>query len=188
MSEQTVSKSVHSIPQEIIEKIENQFCRQSRIQELEHPVFPKVDKVEFIRTYQDKEGTWEVFKVNGVMLVSVLNAKYWTWNTVERDEQQKKAFGERAKYIMKKENVPWELAKMAVKMNPVNIYNSESTANAGALNFIEVVKEVLNRYRIFAEERMPIERYLKDYVHYELGYLTYKQIGIIKEYWLSQNA
>lgn len=106
MSEQTVSKSVHIIPQEIINEIEQYFCEQSRIEEHEHPVFPKVEKVEFMRASQDRGSIWEEFKINDIILVSVLNGKAWTYITVENDEKQKKAFGKRVKYVMQKTGVP----------------------------------------------------------------------------------
>ncbi len=188
MSEQTVSKSVHKIPQRIIEEIEKKFSEPFLIPEFENPVFQKVDKVEFIRTYQNKEGTWEVFEVNGIVLISVLDAVCWTWDTVERDEAQKKAFGKRVRYIMEKSDVPWELAKMAVRMNPVNFYHPEHIANAEALNFIIDVKAVLGTYHIFCEGRMSIEEYLKRHARYHCGYLTDKQVRVIKKYWLSMDA
>lgn len=187
MSEQTVSKSVQFIPQRIVEEIEEFFGEPSTIPELEHPVFKKVDKVEYIGGYRNRDGIWSDFKVNGVIIISLfdVDAKYWTWKSVEDDEKQKKAFGKRVKYVMQKTGVPWELAKMAVKMNPVNSYNPEHVANADALNFIEAVKEVLDWYRINHKDGMSIERYLR-LSSYSLGYLTNKQILIIKEYWLSQ--
>lgn len=186
MSEQTVSKSVRKIPQRIIEEIENLFSEPSST-EFEHPVFQKVESVEFIRTFQNKDGTWEEFKVNGIILVSILDAEYWIWMSVEEDEKQKKAFGKRVKYVMQKTGVSWELAKMAVNMNPVNSYNPESTANGMAVNFIKAVKEVLDWYRLNPKDGMSIEHHLR-LSSYSLGYLTNKQIRIIKEYWLSQNA
>lgn len=185
MSEQTVSKSVHFIPQEIINEIEQYFCKQSKIEEHKHPVFPKVEKVEFIRASQDRGSIWEEFKINDIILVSVLNGKAWTYITVEDDEKQKKAFGKRVKYVMQKTGVSWELAKMAVNMNPVNFYNPESTANGMAVNFIKDVKEVLDWYRLNPKDGMSIEHHLR-MSSYSLGYLTNKQICIIKEYWLSQ--
>lgn len=185
MSEQTVSKSVHFIPQEIINEIEQYFCKQSRIEENKHPVFPKVEKVEFIRASQDRGSIWEEFKINDIILVHVLNGKAWTYITVEDDEKQKKAFGKRVKYVMQKTGVPWELAKLAVNRNPVDFFTSENRANADALNFIEDVKEASDNYRIFCKERMSVENYLR--IHFS-GCLSNKQICIIKEYWLSQNA
>lgn len=184
----TISKSVHTIPQWIIEDIENFFSEPSFVPELAHPVFQKVDKVEFIRTYQNKDGIWEEFKVNGIVLVSVLDNDCWTYRTVEDDEKRKKAFGKRVRYVMEKADVPWELAKIAVSRNPVNSWHSESTANADALRFIKTVKATLDRYRMFYE-RMPIEKYLKKYAYYYGSErLTDKQIRIIKEYWLSLNT
>lgn len=185
MSEQTVSKSVPTIPQRIIEEIEKFFSEPSTIPGHEYPIFQKVEKVEFIRTFQNKDGTWEEFKVNGIILVSVLDADCWTYKTVAKDEEDKKAFGKRVKYVMKEANVPWNLAKLAVKRNPVDSWHSESTANADALKFIEEVNEVLDKYRIFGKKRMSVEGYLNLCF---LAYLNNKQIQIIKEYWLSQNA
>lgn len=184
MSEQTVSKSVHFIPQKIINEIEQHFARQSRIEENEHPVFPKVNKVEFIRTYRREGKTWQEFKVNDIILVSVYNEKIWTYITVEADEEEKKAFGKRAKYVMEEANVPWDLAKIAVKKHPVNSWYSESRANANALNFIENVNKALVNYRNFWKERISVEDYLSGY--FSGDDLTNKQIRIIKEYWLSQ--
>lgn len=185
MSEQTVSKSVPTIPQRIIEEIEKFFSEPSTIPGHEYPIFQKVEKVEFIRTFQNKDGTWEEFKVNGIILVSVLDADCWTYKTVAKDEEDKKAFGKRVKCVMQEANVPWNLAKLAVKRNPVDSWHSENRANADALNFIEDVKETLDNYRIFCKERMSVENYLRVYFSESL---TNKQIQIIKEYWLSQNA
>lgn len=186
MSEQAVSKSVHSIPQDVIKEIEGIFGR-SRILTVEHPIIEKVDKVEFIRTYQRERSTWEQFKINDVLLVSIDKFKIWTWTTVEDDAKQKKAFGKRVKYVMGKAGVPWELAKIAVSKNPVASHMPEDRANAFALNFIKDVKEALEDYQAFNIARVPFEEHIKMSI-YDLGYLTKKQIGIIKEYWLSQKA
>ena len=187
MSEQTVSKSVHTIPQRIIEEIENSFSRPSSMN-FEHPVFQKVDEVEFIRTFKNKDGIWEEFKVNSIILVSVLDAENWTWITVEEDEKRKKAFGKRVKYVMQEANVPWDLAKIAVSRNPVDSWHSESTANIRAICFIKAVKEALDCYLNFYKERMSMEEYLEKSGYSYLGHLTNKQIQIIKEYWLSLNT
>lgn len=185
MSEQTVSKSVHSIPQDVIEEIESFFRNPPDIPELEHIIIEKVDRVEFIRTYQAGGGTWEEFKINGAILIRVSNENFWTWITVEENEKQKKAFGKRVKYVMQEANVPWDLAKIAVSRNPVDSWHSESTANADALKFIEEVKGVLDKYRIFGKKRMSLDGYLNLYF---LAYLSKKQIQVIKEYWLSLNT
>lgn len=187
MSEQTVSKSVHDIPQKIIKEIEDFFSEPSST-EFEHPVFQKVDNVEFIRTYQNKDGVWEEFKVNIIILIRVLNAEIWEYTTVEDDEKRKKDFGKRVKYVMQEANVPWDLAKIAVSRNPINLDNSESRANANALDFIEDVKEALLCYRYFCmRDKISLEEYLREYYR-SLRYLTNKQIRIINEYWLAQNA
>lgn len=184
MSEQNTSKSVPTIPQRIIKEIEDFFSEPSTTK-FEHPVFQKVESVEFIRTFQNRDGICEEFKVNGVILVCMIDEDCWTYKTVSEDKEDKKAFGKRVKYVMEKANVPWELAKMAVNRNPVDFFNSESRANEDALNFIEDVKEALVNYRNFCKERMSEENYLM--VHFS-GCLSNKQIQTIKEYWLSQNA
>lgn len=172
MSEQTVSKSVHKIPDTLVE-----FFKEIYKQE--------ISEVEFLRRYKDFEGTWEVIKVNKQFTAYMVNGRIWDITTAEKEREIKKAFGKRAKYVMEKANVSWELAKMAVKMNPVNSYNPESIANADALNFIEDVKEALENYRIFNGGRMSIEQHLRR-SRYSVGYLSNKQIHIIKEYWLAQ--
>lgn len=184
MSEQTVSKSVPAIPQRIIKEIEDFFSEPSTTK-FEHPVFQKVESVEFIRTFQNRDGICEEFKVNGVILVCMIDEDCWTYKTVSEDKEDKKAFGKRVTYVMQEANVPWNLAKLAVKRNPVDSWHSESTANADALKFIEEVNEVLDKYRILGKKRMSVEGYLKLCFS---AYLNKKQISIIKEYWLSQNA
>lgn len=184
MSEQTVSKSVPTIPQRIIKEIEDFFSKPSTTK-FEHPVFQKVESVEFIRTFQNRDGICEEFKVNGVILVCMIDEDCWTYKTVSEDKEDKKAFGKRVKYVMEEAKVPWDLAKIAVKKHPVNSWYSESRANANALNFIENVKEALVNYRNFWKGRISVEDYLNDYFP---EVLNKKQISIIKEYWLSQNA
>lgn len=174
MSEQAVSKSVHKIPDscvEIFKEIYNQ----------------EISEVEFLRSYKDSEGAWEVFKVNNQFIAYILNGKCWDVTTVDSEREQKKAFGKRVKYVMGKAGVPWELAKIAVSKNPVASHMSEDRANAFALNFIKDVKEALEDYQAFNIARVPFEEHIKMSI-YDLGYLTKKQIGIIKEYWLSQKA
>lgn len=184
MSEQTVSKSVPTIPQRIIEEIER-FFSESSTMEFEHPVFQKVENVEFIRTYQNRYGICEEFKVNGVILVFVYGENYWTYKTVAKDQEDKKAFGKRVKYVIEEAKVPWDLAKIAVKKYPVNPFNSESLSNAQALFFIETLKENLVDYQNFWKEKISVEDYLRVYFW---EHLSNKQLCIIKEYWLSQNA
>ena len=172
MSEQTVSKSVQFIPNVVVE-----FFKEIYHQE--------ISKVESLRNYRTSEGLWKVFKVNKQFIVYMLNGKLLDVTTADAERGLKKAFGKRVKYVMQEADVPWELAKVAVKMNPVNTYNPEHRANADALNFIEDVKETLENYRIFNGGRMMLEEYLKKY-GYKLGCLTQRQIRIIEEYWLSQ--
>lgn len=86
MSEQTVSKSVPTIPQRIIEEIEKFFSEPSTIPGREYPIFKKVEKVEFIRTFKNREGICEEFKVNGVILVCMIDEDCWTYKTVSEDK------------------------------------------------------------------------------------------------------
>lgn len=173
MSEQTVSKPVHTISKEIIEEIDEYFSKS------ELPIFPRFDKVEFIRTYRNDKGIWEEFKIGDSLIVRVLFGKHWVCTTVQEDKAEKKAFGKRVKYVMKEGHVPWDLAKIAVKKYPID---------SNALNFIENVKETLERYLNFSKKRMSMEEYLKKNALYSLGCLTDEQIRIIKEYWLSLNT
>lgn len=172
MSKQAVSKSVHEIPETLVN-----FFKEIYHQD--------ISEVEFLRSYKDYQGTWEIFEVNKQFIAQVLNGKLQDISTVGEERVRKEAFGRRARHVMQKADVPWKLAKIAVSKNPVNFYNPEHIANRDALNFIYYVKETLEKYRLFNEGRMSIEEYLR-LSSYELGHLTKKQISVIKEYWLSQ--
>ncbi len=174
MSEQAVSKSVHKIPDSFVEIFKEIYNQE-------------ISEVEFLRSYKDSEGAWEVFKVNNQFIAYVLNGKCWDVTTIDSEREQKKAFGKRVKYVMEKTDVPWELAKIAVSKNPVASHMAEDRANEFALNFIENLKWALENYQAHRMDRWSLEEELKMSL-YDLGHLTKKQIGVIKGYWLSQKA
>ncbi len=77
MSEQTVSKSVHDIPEALVVGFE-----------IIHK--QKIVKVEFLKGYQDKDGFWEEFRVNEQFIFQVLNGQYGCITKIENGQTQPK--------------------------------------------------------------------------------------------------
>lgn len=102
--------------------------------------------------------------------------------------EQKKGFGDRIRYFMEMEDVPWELARIAAIMYRIKSDFSEEIANENALMFLKKVKETLQCYLGCWKKDMTLEEYIEAYAYQDLGYPPEDYMKIIKDYWISKGA